>query len=194
VYVPYTLETWPWGYLVMRARDGKRAIPAITRAIASVDPRLIAPGDRGAGTVTAIEDAIAGSLKPRKLSMSLIAAFAACALGLAAIGMYGVVAYSIAQRTQEIGVRKALGATDARIAALILRESAFVVGIGVVFGCAGAAASARIIRALLFNTTLADLSIYASTIALLAGVALLATYLPARRAMRLDPTIAMRGE
>ncbi|MEX2152079.1 MAG: ABC transporter permease [Gemmatimonadaceae bacterium] len=194
VYVPYTLETWPWGMLMMRARDGRRATPALARAVASVDPRLIAPGAAGANAFSVAEEAIAGSLQPRKLSMSLIAAFAACALILAAIGMYGVVAYSIAQRTREIGVRKALGATDERIAVMIARESLAVVAVGVVLGSVAAAGGARLIRGLLFNTGLADPGTYAGTIVLLAGTALLATFLPARRAMRLDPTIAMRGE
>jgi predicted permease len=194
VYVPYTLETWPWGYLVMRTRDGTRAIRALTQAIASVDPRLVAPGNRGAGTVGAIENDIASSLKPRKLSMSVIAAFAACALILAAIGMYGVVAYGIAQRTREIGVRKALGATDGMILTLIFRESLLVVAVGVIVGCAGAAGSARLIRGLLFDTGVADPGTYVGTIALLAAASVLATYLPARRATRLDPAIAMRGE
>lgn len=194
VYVPYTLETWPWGYLLMRSRDGKRAIPALTRAIASVDARLVGADGRGAGEVGAIEDDIAGSLRPRKLTMSLIAAFAACALILAAIGMYGVVAYNIAQRTREIGVRKALGATDERIAGMIVRESLVVVTVGVILGSLAAAGGARLIRGLLFNTGLADPGTYVGTIVLLAGAALLATLLPARRAMRLDPAIAMRGE
>ena len=194
VYVPYTLETWPWGMLMMRARDGKRAIPALTRAIASVDPRLIATGAAGARAFDVAEEAIAGSLKPRKLSMSLIAAFAACALILATIGMYGVVAYGIAQRTREIGVRKALGAADSMIVAMIFRESLLVIAVGVILGCAGAVGGARLIRALLFHTEIADPSTYVGTIALLAAAAALATYLPARRATRLDPAIAMRGE
>ena len=197
IYVPYTLETWPWGMLIMRARDGKRSIPALARAIASVDPRLVPGGTSNAnafGVVGSFEDMIADSLKPRKLSMSLIAAFAACALALAAIGMYGVVAYNIAQRTREIGVRKALGATDGGIVALIFRESLQVVGIGVLLGSAAAFEGARLIRGLLFNTALADPAAYAGTIALLAGVAAVATYLPTRRAVRLDPSIAMRGE
>jgi putative ABC transport system permease protein len=197
IYVPYTLETWPWGMLIMRARDGKRAIPALARAIASVDPRLITSGNGAAsafGVFGSFDDMIADSLKPRRLSMSLIATFAACALALAAIGMYGVVAYGIAQRTREIGVRKALGATDGRILTLIFRESLLVVVVGVILGCAGAAGGARLIRGLLFHTGVADPSAYVGTIALLAAASVLATYLPARRATRLDPAIAMRGE
>lgn len=194
IYVPYTLETWPWGMLIMRARDGRRAIPALTKAIVSVDPRLVAPGAAGAGAFGVFEESIKSSLKPRQMSMTLVATFAACALVLAAIGMYGVVAYGIAQRTREIGVRKALGASDRNIVAMVFRESFVVVALGVLLGCAGAAGGAHLIRGLLFGTEIVDLSAYATTIAMLAGAALLATYVPARRAMRLDPTIAMRGE
>jgi putative ABC transport system permease protein len=194
VYVPYTLETWPWGFLVIRARDGKRAIPALQRAIASVDTRLINPDGRGAGEVGALEDAITGSLRPRKMSMGLVAAFATCALTLALMGMYGVVAHGVAQRTREIGVRKALGATDAHIAALFLRESAIVVAAGVVLGVTGAILGAQLIRDMLFRTEVNDLAAYGGMIVLLGASALVATYLPSRRALRLDPTIAMRGE
>ena len=194
VYVPYTLETWPWGTLIVRARDGSRAIPSLTRAIRSVDSRLIADGTVGAKDFGLIQETIAKSLEPRVLSIKLIGAFAACALILASIGMYGVVAYTIAQRTREIGVRKALGATNASIVALILSESAIVVGVGALIGAAGAWGGASLIRGLLFNTGAADPGTYVIAIALLAAVALLATYVPARRAVALDPAIALRGE
>lgn len=194
VYVPFTLETWPWGFLVMRARDGERSIPALTRAIASVDPRLVRPRDRGAGVVSAVERSIADSLRPRKLSMSLISAFAACALLLAAIAMYGIVAYGVAQRTREIGVRKALGATDRDIMRLLFRESTWVVLAGIVVGSTAAVASARLIRGLLFQTDVTDPLAFGATIVVLAAAAGLATYVPARRAIRLDPSLAMRVE
>ncbi len=194
VYVPYTLETWPWGMLMVRARDGARSIPALVRAVRSVDARLVPEGVVGEREFQAIENAITESLRPRRFSMVLIAAFATCALVLAAIGMYGVVAYGVAQRTREIGVRKALGATDRSIVSLILRESIGVVSMGIVVGAAAAWGAARLIRGMLFDTGLVDPGAYGATIALLAGVALLAAYIPARRAMRLDPAIAMRGE
>ena len=126
--------------------------------------------------------------------MVLIAAFALCALVLAAMAMYGVVAHGIAQRTREIGVRKALGATDRAIASAIIRESLGIIAAGVALGCAGAWAAARLIRGLLFETGVADPIAYLVTVGMLTAVALLATYLPARQAMRLEPTIAMRTE
>jgi putative ABC transport system permease protein len=141
-----------------------------------------------------MESAIASNLEPRKLSTSLITGFAICAMILAAIGMYGVVAYSVSQRTQEIGVRKAIGATDRDIARLMLGESATIVAIGVVLGVAGAWAGGRLIRSLLFGTGVGDPVAYVATIFLLGAVALVATYLPTRTAMRLSPTIAMRND
>lgn len=194
VYVPYTLETWPWGSLVVRTRDGSRSIPKLRDAIAAVDARLIEKGSAGTERFSAVESVIASTLAPRKLALTLIGAFAACALVLAAIGLYGVVAYGITQRTRELGVRKALGATDAMIASLVFRESAILTGVGIVVGCAGAWEGARLIRDLLFQTNPADVSVYAPTVLVLVGIALVATYIPTRRATRLDPTIAMRGE
>jgi putative ABC transport system permease protein len=194
VYVPYTLETWPWGSLVVRTRGGARSIPALRDAIAAVDARLIEKGSAGTERFSTVESVIASSLAPRKLALTLIGAFAACALVLAAIGLYGVVAYGITQRTRELGVRKALGATDAMIASLVFRESAILTGVGIVVGCAGAWEGARLIRDLLFQTNPADGSVYAPTVLALVGIALVATYIPTRRATRLDPTIAMRGE
>jgi putative ABC transport system permease protein len=105
-----------------------------------------------------------------------------------------VVAYGVTQRTRELGVRKALGATDRMIALLVLRESLVLTGLGVIIGCVGAWLGARLIHNLLFETTAVDLTVYAPTVLGLLGVALLAAYIPARRATRLDPTIAIRGD
>ena len=194
VYVPYTLETWPWGNLVMRAPGGRADIPALLRAVRSVDSRLVADGAAGVAAFGVMTDALDARLRPRKITMTLVSAFAASALLLAAIGMYGVAAYSIAQRTQEIGVRKALGATDRGIASMLLRESLIVTGAGVVAGSGAAFGAASLIRGLLFDTTLVEPVVYATTVGLLTAAALGATFVPARRAMRLDPTIAMRGD
>jgi putative ABC transport system permease protein len=194
VYVPYTLETWPWGNVVVRARDGGRSIPALRDALTAVDPRLIEKGPSGTDRFGVVERAIDDRLAPRKLSLSLIGAFAGCALVLAAIGLYGVIAYGVAQRTRELGVRKALGATDRMIASLVVRESLLLTGIGILVGCGGAWAGARLIRDLLFQTGPVDLTVYLPTVVVLLGIAMLATYVPARRATRLDPTVAMRGD
>ena len=193
-YVPYTLEPWAWGNLVVRARDASRTIPALRDAILAVDPQLIERGATGTARFTVVASQVESALAPRKLAMWLIGAFAACAAVLAAIGMYGVVAYGVTRRTQELGVRKALGATDRAIAALVINESLVLTGIGVVVGCFGAWGATRFIRGQLFDTPALDPLTYGATILLLVGVALAATYVPSRRALRLDPTIAMRGE
>jgi ABC-type antimicrobial peptide transport system permease subunit len=108
--------------------------------------------------------------------------------------MYGVVSYGITRRTRELGVRKALGATDGAIASLVLRESLLLTVLGVAAGCVGAWSATRLIRAQLFGTAAVDPLSYGVAIVLLAGVSLAATIIPARRAMRLDPAIAIRGE
>jgi ABC-type antimicrobial peptide transport system permease subunit len=194
VYVPFTLETWPWGSIIVRSRDGQRSVPALARAIRSVDSRLIAEGAAGNGELVPMESMLASTLEPRKLSTSLVGAFALCALLLAAIGMYGVVAYGVARRTQEIGVRKAVGATDREIMRLMLGESLRIVVVGIIVGALGSWAGARLIRTLLFETGAADPLTYVVTIAVLGAVAMLATYLPARTATRLSPTMAMRSD
>ena len=193
IYVPYTLETWNWGILVMRAPSGLAARPALAQAIRSVDARLIKEGAE-TSELGLMSDALQSSLRPRMITMSLVTAFGISALLLAAIGMYGVAAYSIAQRTREIGVRKALGASDRGIAGMLLRESLIVTSVGVVAGGAVAYGTASLIRGLLFDTSITEPTIYVGTVALLTTAAVGATFLPARRAMRLDPTIAIRGD
>ncbi len=194
VYVPYSLETWPWGMLIVRARDGTRSISSLARAVRSVEPSLIQDGAAAEKDFGVMQDAITSTLQPRLLSIKFIGAFAACALVLACIGMSGVVAYNIAQRTREIGVRKALGATSGSIFALILRESSVIICFGTLSGLVGGWASARLIRGMLFNTATIDLVTYSTSIALLAIVALSATLIPARRALSLDPVRALRGD
>jgi ABC-type antimicrobial peptide transport system permease subunit len=163
-------------------------------AVEGVDPRLIEKGPAGNDRLGTFDKAIDDSLGPRKIAISFIGGFAACALILAAIGMYGVVSYGVTQRTRELGVRKALGATDAMIAQLLLRESGTLTGIGIVAGAIGAWFGSRFITDMLFQTGSIDPTVYVPTAFLLAAIALVATYIPARRATRLDPTIAMRGE
>ena len=194
VYVPYTLEVWPWVMLVTRTREAGRAIPALRRAILSVEPTLMLKSGGFNTGFEVVDTSIARSLEQRRLAMTLIGVFAACALILAAIGMYGVIAYGVTQRTREMGVRKALGATNRMIASLIVRESLVLTAFGIALGCFGAWVSARLISGLLYDTAPSDPIAYVTTIVLLTVVALVASYVPARRAMRLDATIAIRGD
>jgi len=104
VYVPYTLEPWAWGNVVVRTRDPSHTIPALRDAILAVDPQLIERGATGTERFSVVESRVESALAPRKVSMWLIGAFAGCAALLAAIGMYGVVAYGVTRRTQELEV------------------------------------------------------------------------------------------
>jgi ABC-type antimicrobial peptide transport system permease subunit len=113
---------------------------------------------------------------------------------LAAIGIYGVIAYSVAQRTKEIGVRMALGAQKIDMLTMILRQGFAVIGIGLLFGLLGALGVTRLMSRLLYGVSANDISIYAIVTVVLSGAALIATYLPARRAMAVDPMVALRYE
>ena len=194
VYVPWTLEVWPWITLVAHVQNPAREIPLIRRAILDVEPGMPVAGTSFQGGIVTVESRLASSIAQRRLATSLVGAFAAGALLLAAIGMYGVIAYGVAQRTREMGIRMALGASRRRILRLVLGEGVRLALIGAVLGVAGALASSRVIRSLLFQTVPTDPVTFIVTPLVLAGVALLATYIPARRATRLDPTLAIRGE
>jgi putative ABC transport system permease protein len=124
----------------------------------------------------------------------LLTAFAGLALFLSAIGIYGVLAYDVSQRTREIGVRSAIGASREQIAGLVLRQGLLKGGIGVALGLIGAAILSRYMTTLLYNVPPTDPAVYATVSFVLIAVALLASYLPARRASRIDPLAALRDE
>jgi putative ABC transport system permease protein len=132
-------------------------------------------------------------VQPRFLAL-LLATFSGIALFLAAIGIYGVMAYSVAQRTQEIGVRMALGARPLHVLQLILKQILGMLVIGTVIGLVGAFLLTQLMRSLLFEITATDPLTYVSVIGILTVVALLACYIPARRAAKVDPLIALRYE
>jgi predicted permease len=134
------------------------------------------------------------SLARRRFSMLLLSIFAALASGLAAVGIYGVVAYFVSQGTRELGIRMALGASPAGIRALVVRQALVIVSSGVAIGLAGALIVARLMESLLFGIGATDPLTFASIPALLALVALVASYVPARRASRVDPMLALRHE
>ena len=144
--------------------------------------------------VGVLQDAVASSFDNRRAVMLLLVAFAGLALFLSALGIYGVLAYDVSQRTREIGVRSAIGASRGQIASLILRQGLWKGGIGVVLGLIGAALLSRSMTTLLFNVRPTDPAVYVAVSFVLIAVALLASYLPARRAARIDPLIALRQE
>ena len=134
------------------------------------------------------------SLAGEGFLMALSGSFSLVALLLAALGVYGVMAYGVTRRTQEIGVRLALGAQPAEVMALVLRQGMVTVGIGLAFGLAGTLILARLLRSLLFEISPTDPVTIAAVIFILAGVAVLACSLPACRAARIDPMVALRYE
>ena len=142
----------------------------------------------------ALEDAVMSSFDNRRAVMLLLGAFAGLALFLSALGIYGVMAYDVSQRTREIGVRSAIGASQGQIAGLILRQGLWNVAVGVTLGLLGAALLSRSMTSLLFNVQPIDPAVYAAMSLVLIAVALLASYLPARRASRIDPLDALRDE
>ena len=137
-------------------------------------------------------DAIASSLAPRRFSLIVLGAFAAVALILSLIGIYGVVSYLIGQRTNEIGVRMTLGARPRDIFLAVLREAAMVAITGIAIGVAGAAALTRLMATMLFGIDPTDFLTFVCAAALLFGCTVLACYVPARKAVRVDPATALR--
>jgi putative ABC transport system permease protein len=194
VFVPWTLEVWPWITLVAHVQKPAREIPLVRRAILDVEPGMPVAGSNIMGGIVTVESRLASSIAQRRLATSLVGGFALSALLLAAIGMYGVIAYGVAQRTREMGIRMALGANRRRILRLVLGEGVRLALVGAALGIVAAFASTRLIQSLLFQVVPTDPITFIVTPLLLAGVALLATYIPARRATRLDPTLAIRGD
>jgi len=169
-------------------RPAADVVSALRSQVRAIDPAL--PLFEAGG----LDEAVDSSFDNRRAVMLLLAAFAGLALFLSALGIYGVLAYDVSQRTREIGVRSAIGASRGQIAGLILRQGLWKGGIGVVLGLFGAALLSRSMTSLLFNVRPTDPVVYAAVSSLLIAVALLASYLPAQRASRIDPLIALRDE
>jgi len=139
-----------------------------------------------------MESGFYDSLASRRFGMMLIGIFAAAALVLAMVGLYGVIALGVGERRREIGVRVALGAAPGHVLRLVLREGAMLAGIGLVVGIAGALATSRVVGAMLYDVSTTNAAAYVATALVVLAVGGLATWLPARRAMRVDPVIALR--
>jgi putative ABC transport system permease protein len=160
----------------------------VKRAVHEVDKDLFVPQLRPMTTLLTTQ------LAQPRFNMLLLAVFAGVAMVLAAIGIYGVISYSVTQRTREIGIRMALGAQKTQMLGMVLRQSLTLVLIGIVLGFLVALAATRVMATLLYGVGANDLSTYAIVIFLLSGAALLASYVPARRAMKVDPMVALRYE
>jgi putative ABC transport system permease protein len=166
--------------------DAASVAPLIRTAVASVDAQV------PIGLVRRMDDLIGDSIAQRRLNFVLVSAFAAVALILTAAGLYGVMSYLVAQRTREIGVRMALGATRAQVLRLVLREVGSMTLAGIAIGVAGALLLTRSMSSMLFGVSAANPLIYLSMSLLLALVSLLAIAVPSSRATRVDPLSALR--
>jgi putative ABC transport system permease protein len=191
LYSPYTqIDPWKrWMTLVVRTQsDPVGMAGAVKRQIWKADSQL--PITR----VQTIDEVSAAWFGARRFTMGLLSLFAALALALAAVGIYGVMSYAVTQRTQEIGIRMALGARAPDVLKLVMREGMVLTLIGIVLGLGGAFAVTRVIATLLFGVTTTDMATFAVGPFVLVVVALLACYLPARRATKVDPLVALRYE
>lgn len=188
VYMPWRQSYWQGEFAVRAVGDPGAVIPAIRRAVSAVDP------DVRVWDATDMTTLLARPLAQPRLSALLLAGFGVTALALAAIGLYGVMAFSVRERTHELGVRMALGATPERLRAEVLWRAGGMAAVGATGGVIGAVAASRFLRSLLFEVSPFDPSVLAGAALLLVAIALVAAYLPARRATRIDPAIALRAE
>jgi putative ABC transport system permease protein len=175
--------------MLVRADGNPASVATAIRSIVrAMDARILPPQMRS------IDDIIAEAAAPRKFNSLVLGAFAGLAAALAAIGLYGVLAYLVSDRTHEIGVRVALGADRSRVLKLVMGQGTRLVAIGLALGLLGSIAGVRLLRALLFGVDVYDPTKFVFATAVLTGAALLACYLPARRATRVDPMVALRAE
>jgi predicted permease len=194
VYAPYEQNVLPYNplrfmSLVVKTPSNPNSLAsAVLSVIRGIDKNLPLPA---AEPMTAV---YAASISARRFNMLLLTLFAAIATILAGIGIYGVISYSVARRTHEIGIRMALGANPRNVLALILGQGLLMAIAGVGIGLAGAFALTRVLKNMLFAITPTDFATFAAVSVLLISIALLATYIPARRAMKVDPIVALRYE
>jgi predicted permease len=179
-----------WALTLVVATDlaPERILPAVRGEVAAMDPQLVVH------RTAPMAEVVGRGVSRERFALVLMGAFTAVALALAAVGLYGLLAYSVRQRTREIGIRMALGATAAQVRNLVLRQAAVVLGIGLLGGIAGALAIGRWLSSLVFETSPTDPRVLLVTALLSTLVGLLSAWLPARRASRVEPRIAIQEE
>ncbi|MDQ2867494.1 MAG: FtsX-like permease family protein [Verrucomicrobiota bacterium] len=190
MYLPRTQIPFDVMSLVVRTAvsDPGALAPSLRRELALVDPNLPLTN------VRVFDEYISRSLARPRFNALLLSIFAGVALLLTAIGIYGVMAYSVAQRTNEIGIRIALGAAHASIFRLIVGQAMLLVGVSVALGVAGSFAATRLLNSMLFGIGAWDPLTFALIVLLVIAIAFLASWLPARRATRVDPVVALRAD
>jgi len=189
MYTPFAQAPWPFLAAVVRTTAAPQsAAGSLRQALARLDP------EQAAGEIRTLDEYVARSMATPRFTAILIGAFAGLALLLAGFGLYGVMAYSVAQRRREIGIRMALGARAADVRSLVAGQALRMGAAGVTIGLVGALLVTRILDSLLFGVTAGDPATFAGVSAVLTAVLLVAAYLPARRATRLDPIVTLRAE
>jgi putative ABC transport system permease protein len=188
-YMPFAQTYGPRMFLAVRSSgDAARLAPALRQNIQSVDPGATL------AEITTMEEAVALSVSRPRFDSMLLALFAGIALLLAAVGIYGLIAYSVAQRRHEIGLRMALGAARPDVLRMVVRQGVSLASIGIVIGLGGAFALTRLLKTMLFGVGVMDALTFAAAAFALMLVVLLATFLPALRATRISPVVALRYE
>jgi predicted permease len=192
IHLPYGSAWASWmgdmTLVVKTAVPAATITPLIRAAVRRVDP------SQPLYRVLTMNEVIDHSLAARRLNLWLLGVFAVIALVLSATGLYGVIAYLVAQRTREIGIRMALGAQVGDVTRLVVQQGARLAAIGIAVGLVGALALTRVLASLLYGVSARDPLTFAGVAAVLGAVALMATYVPARRAARVDPLMAIRSE
>lgn len=186
---PYAQAAWPVMTIVVRTTSDPLAFAVLTKkALADIDP------DQPVSNIRTMKEVMDDSLGPRRFPMLLLITFSLLALVLAAVGIVGVVSYSVAQRTHEIGIRMALGARRTDVLRLVVSRTMLWVAVGVGVGLIGSVSLRRLLAGLLYGVSPTDPLVLGAVSLLLAAVALLASYVPARRAAKVDPLVALRWE
>ncbi|HTG16619.1 MAG TPA: ABC transporter permease, partial [Blastocatellia bacterium] len=189
LYLPYLKDPWPFMTVVVRSASNPKSLAdAMRNEVWAVDKDLPVPD------IKTMDELLSGSVARRRFNTMLLGIFAAVALVLAAVGIYGVMSYSVTQRTHEIGIRMALGAKQSDVVKLVVGQGITLALIGVGLGLAGALALTRVLASLLFEVGTTDPVTFVAISILLTGVALGACFVPARRAAKVDPMIALRYE
>jgi len=188
-YVPFAqFPSWEMRVLVRTEGDPLALAAAVQEQVWAVDP------NQPIWDIMTLDQALSSSVADRRLNLLLMGVFGVTSLLLAAIGIYGLLAFSVAQRTHEMGIRIALGARTASVLGLVVGQGISLVAIGIVTGLLGAFALTRVMASLLFEVSVTDPMVFGGAVLFLAGMALLACLVPARRATRVDPLVALRSE